>query len=240
MSERALPPPPSAEAAGGRWPAGPEQPRLEPGAVHVWRADLRDGDEQLADSLSEHERVRAAQIVGERERRLWSTSRGLLRTLLGRYLQLDPGSLALIAGAHGKPALHARAGVRALYFNMSHSGHLALFAFCEDGEVGVDVQLARTDDAARDFAALARRAFGEEAAQYLQRLASREREREFVRRWTGYEAELKQRGVGIGVGRAHASEHAGWVGELDIGADGAAAVACARRPRELSCWAWAG
>jgi hypothetical protein len=35
---------------------------------------------------------------------------GLFRALLGRYLDVDPGTLRFSAGAHGKPGLRDRTG----------------------------------------------------------------------------------------------------------------------------------
>ena len=67
---------------------------------------------------------RAARILSERNRTLWIRSRGVLRALLGRYLERDPRELRFVLGPHGKPAL-GREGMDAgedLRFNLSHSG----------------------------------------------------------------------------------------------------------------------
>jgi 4'-phosphopantetheinyl transferase len=222
-----------------RWSSGPLRPQLERAVIDVWRVDLSAFDDRQVSLLDEQERKRAAAVLGERDRRLWSASRGALRTLLGRYLQLDPGTLRFRNSAHGKPALRAVADCPAPCFNLSHSRELALYAFSERDEVGVDVELVREGSDGRpprDHVALARRAFGEDAAQYLQRVPPHEHEREFLRRWTRYEAALKQLDVGIGDRRTPIDRHASWIAELDIGTDGAAAVACAWPARELRLW----
>jgi 4'-phosphopantetheinyl transferase len=223
-------------------------PELAEGAVHVWLADLalveRAG---LAELLSAEERGRAARFARERDRQLWTLARGVLRQLLGRYLQADPGSLRLASGAHGKPALQhdrlaaAATGKRAatdlarLSFNLSHSGGLALYAFAATAAVGVDVEVARRPI---DAIALAARAFGEELAGRLAELDPATREEEFLRAWVRHEAELKCRGTGLGGASSDAERSRPWTSGLEVGPRAAAAVAVESRPSELRCWRW--
>src|SRR5271157_84058 len=87
------------------WVPGPVRPLLADGAVHVWRAELTDVAEDLAELLSDEELTRAARIVNEHDGELWRRSRGLLRALLGRYLEREPSSLRFVLGEHGKPAI---------------------------------------------------------------------------------------------------------------------------------------
>jgi 4'-phosphopantetheinyl transferase len=231
-----------------RWPLGPREPRLAPGEVHVWRADLEratdDGGAEL-DSLSDNERARAERIVAERARTRWLRSRLVLRALLARYLRIAPADIALRVGPHGKPEL-APSGVddeRAeLWFNLSHSRDVALYVLCADGPVGVDVQHARPPGARaeRDHVALAARTFGADDARRLEALDPSRREAEFLRLWTRYEAELKRRGTGIGAASSTPPSDAAEpsIVELDVGPDAAAALACTVAPRELRLWCW--
>lgn len=244
MSERDTDGPP---VAAGSWPAGPDAPRLAAGTAHVWRADLRSVADDVLDALSAKERRRGANIAGERERTLWERSRGVLRALLSRYLQISASAVEFAAGAHGKPELTGSGEQPALFFNLSHSGHLALYAFAADGPVGVDVQAARAERAGppgADHIALARRAFGEHEAQRLSLVDPERREHEFLRAWACHEAELKRLGTGIGGRDAGTDEQPSgphsspWIGELDVGEHAAAALALARRPSELRRWGW--
>jgi 4'-phosphopantetheinyl transferase len=212
---------------------------LTDGAIHVWRADLTAEAGELDDPLCDEERERAARIVNERDGELWSRSRGLLRALLGRYLQRDPRSLRFATGEHGKPALARDADEpsrsAAPSFNLSHSGQLALYAFSAAGAVGVDVELARRPI---DEVAIAARALGAAEARRLQALAPDERRREFMRAWTRHEATLKCLGVGIGGAEDAIAGRVTWIAQLELGADAAAAVAAERPARELRCWDW--
>ena len=194
------------------WAPGPAGPLLIDSAVHVWRANLATVDDELISVLVREERERAARIARERERVLWRRSRGVLRALLARYLSVKPGALHIALGPNGKPELLGDP----LYFNVSHSGEIALYALARSGPVGIDVQLARPIDAARarDHVALARRALGAEPARRLALLEEPQREREFLRLWTRYEAELKRRGTGIGGANSSDLGDVGWIGRL--------------------------
>jgi 4'-phosphopantetheinyl transferase len=235
-------------AAGSKrrdWPIGPHEPTLREHDVHIWCAELLPDADGLLALLSDDERERAERFATAELRARWGRSRGALRALLGRYLQRDPRELEFDLGPHGKPDLSSadRAHGR-LSFSLSHSEQLALYAFTTSGSVGVDVQVAQSAGAGeagrreRDHVALARRVFGEQQAQRLEAIAPEHREREFLRLWTGYEAELKRRGRGIAAGTL-APAPAPWLAELDLGTSAAAAVACEMAPRQLRCWSWA-
>ena len=158
--------------------------------VSVVAADLRE-------LLCSEEQARAERIMNERDAELWRRSRGLLRALLGRYLQRDPSSLRFAIGEHGKPSLLHEADelptasyprtatADRLSFNMSHSGQLALYAFSAAGAVGVDVETARR---ALNEVAIAARMLGQAEAQRLEQLDPDVRQREFLRAWARHEA----------------------------------------------------
>ncbi len=236
----------------GAWTPGPPHPQLADHAVHVWRADLTDVPDALGELLDDDERARAARFVSARDAARWRRSHGLLRALLGGYLQLEPASLRFTAGAHGKPALaedtggarvgaaHEPAAARTasrLSFNMSHSAQLALYAFTVTGAVGVDVEVARRHPV--DEVAIASRALGAATAERLRALEQPARGREFLAAWARHEAQLKCLGVGIGATGSD-DAHGLWLVELEMGADAAGAVAAEQAARELRCWDWHG
>jgi 4'-phosphopantetheinyl transferase len=218
----------------GTWASGPLCPQLAVGAVHVWRADLNEVAEDLENLLCTEERARAERMVDERNGELWRRSHGLLRALLGRYVQREPSSLRFSTGEHGKPAL-ADDTSPTVDFNMSHSGQLALYAFSDAGAVGVDVEVARRPT---DEVAIAARVLGASEAARLRALDPETRRREFLRAWTRYEAELKCLGIGIGGTDRVIERIRPWVADLEPGAGAAGAVATARSARELRCWGW--
>jgi 4'-phosphopantetheinyl transferase len=215
--------------------------------VHVWRADLEAVSDDLIGLLCAEERVRAGRFLSDRDRRLWARARGVLRALLGRYLQRDPRTLRFTVGEHGKPALledPANASVMAqspsptpvrLSFNMSHSRGLALYVFSDAGDVGIDVEVAGR---AIDEVAVAARTLGSVVARRLEALEPGVRQQEFLRAWVRNEAELKCRGIGIGSRPVGEDTSGLWVKELEVGPQAAAAVALEQPARGLHCWDW--
>jgi phosphopantetheinyl transferase len=107
-----------------------------PGTVEVWWVDL-DVVERASDDLDADERARVERVVPAVPRRRRAARRAELRRLLARYTGLDPASLPLRAGPHGKPECPAAAG---LGFNCSSSGPLAVYAFGAGVRVGVDLE----------------------------------------------------------------------------------------------------
>ena len=114
--------------------------------------DLDTAPDVLQELLCAEERARAARIVHARNRVLWARSRGILRALLGHYLDADPSELRFELGAHGKPALKGVTGQESdLRFNLSHSNELMLVAVTAGLEVGVDIECANDRHTAEDL-----------------------------------------------------------------------------------------
>src|SRR5690242_19076596 len=101
---------------------------LERGTIHVWRASLDQQPEvvsALDALLSDDERDRRDRFRFERDRTRSVVGRGLLRTMLGHYVALDPALLRFWYTRHRKPKLTSDGP----HFNLAHSGSAALFAF---------------------------------------------------------------------------------------------------------------
>src|SRR5436189_2592231 len=92
------------------WNSPPDRPAWPEGEVHVWRATL-DWPASSIDSLErilsadEEQRMRRFRLDDDRKRYL--VGRGLLRLLLGRYLELPPHELRFDYTPFGKPHLAA-------------------------------------------------------------------------------------------------------------------------------------
>ena len=84
---------------------------------------------------------RADRFRFRRDRARYVVGRGMLRALLGRYVGTAGRRLEFRYGEHRKPALVGDGP----YFNVSHSGATVLYAFSSETEVGIDVELMRTD-----------------------------------------------------------------------------------------------
>ena len=214
------------------WVGPPSLPRLADGVVDVWRADLAACGDGVTETLTAHERERAARFLREVDRRRWARARGVLRSLLAIYLDADPSSLAFVTEAQGKPALEPLSLLR---FNLSHSGEIALYALAIGREVGVDVEVGeRPVDAVR----LARETMGEEEARRLEALGPADRQRAFLVAWTRYEAVQKCRGTGIGA-EAPGDGAPVWASSLALGAGTIGALAVeGDAPPTVRLWQW--
>lgn len=173
---------------------------LPPGEVHIWRVDL-NGWRGSGGELDARERDRATRFRFPDVQRRWIAGRAVLRRLLERYTGIPAAEMCFARGEFGKPYL---AGSR-VYFNMSDSGDVALYAVTLDAEIGVDVERIRAIDGAN----ISRRFLPEpEAAAVLADPES------FFRVWTRREAYLKC--IGVGLRRLDLPIEAGfWVADLE-------------------------
>lgn len=165
--------------------------------VHLWYVQsdgVRDPAtlERFAALMAPAERARHDRFVFEKDRHQFLVTRGTIRTLIGRYLGVDPADCAFVANAYGRPSLSWPAGAP-LAFNLSHTNGLVVCAFAREGDIGVDVEAA---DRAIGLE-LARRFFSREEADALEALPEAERPARFLDYWTLKEAYIKARGMGL-------------------------------------------
>jgi 4'-phosphopantetheinyl transferase len=179
------------------WSPQPESLSLWSGEVHVWRADLQrppELQETFLRLLDQDERERARRFHFEKHRRRFVLSRGFLRVLLGRYLQIKPEQVRFAYGPYGKPSLLDEHSSSRLRFNASHSHELALYSFVYDCEIGVDVEYVKEDFATDD---IARHFFSASEVETLTGLPEPARAAAFFRCWTRKEAYIKALGSGL-------------------------------------------
>lgn len=187
----------------------PESP-TSPGAPFSWRelstrhdgvtlrlldvaAEAPGASEVLA-ALSVEEQARAARFRSEADRLRFALTRAALRSLLGAATGRAPEALVLTMGPHGKPCL---ANADGPFFNVSHSGSLALIGISRQRPIGVDIEWTRD---ITDMHGIAEAYFSAREHRALVALAPGEQKRAFFAIWTGKEALLKALGTGIGEG----------------------------------------
>jgi 4'-phosphopantetheinyl transferase len=179
------------------WNPPPVDLLLQPGEVHVWRAFLDHYGSHLADlrsSLSEDERTRAGRFHFERDQVHFTVGRGLLRSILARYLRQEPARLRFEYGSNGKPSLAVPLGRQPFQFNLSHSHGVALFALAHGRELGVDLEQVRPMD---DAEQIAKSYYTAREHALLRELSGSRKEEAFFKCWTRKEAYLKATGTGI-------------------------------------------
>ena len=186
-----------------QWP-GDGAP-LEPWLLRVDRSNPRvlaaTAELEALLSCQEQEKMNRLRRPDDRQRTL--LGRGVLRLVLGAWLDRDPAALRFAAGPHGKPQLldpgPSTPQGNPPQFNISHSGDLILLAFHAAAPVGVDVERQQPD---LDWRPIARRCLAPAQVESLLALPQAEAASAFVESWCDLEAGLKARGVGL----AQASE----------------------------------
>lgn len=179
------------------WTASPEAPVIERGTVHLWRVQLPALASSLpwlrsllsSDELAKAERYRLIEV---RDRSI--LTRGALRQILSRYVEIDPEQLHFCYSATGKPSLNPASGGDWLRFNLSHKGGLMLCAVCTGREVGVDVEQLDGIQTGADIAGLF---FTGEEGRFLQSVPEARRPAAFLHCWTRHEARAKALGRGL-------------------------------------------
>ncbi len=178
------------------WNPPPATWRLDQDEVHVWRAALDLPAATLAalrGTLAADEQERAGRFHFAHDRDHFTAARGILRALLGRYLDRNPAQLEFSYGPVGKPVL-APAWAADWRFNVSHSGGIALYAFARGREVGVDVERVRPEYPGEP---VARRFFSPAEVAALAAVPPDRRREAFFLCWTRKEAYIKATGRGL-------------------------------------------
>ena len=168
---------------------------LKEGEVHVWCAALGRPAmiARLLTLLADDERERAERFRVRDDFARFVVSRALLRTILGRYLDLEPRELRFSTTPNGKPVL-AKPYENALMFNLSRSRELVLYAIASDVEVGIDVEREGQD---LEVDQLAECFFTPAEAASIRRLSGSEKSTAFLTYWVCKEAYIKATGEGL-------------------------------------------
>ena len=179
------------------WRPAPTTLTLSDSEVHLFRVNLeqpRWAVSKMSASLSAEEEERAGRFHFQRDRRRFTISRGVLRAVIGRYLEKSPESIRFSYGEQGKPELAPAMGATPMQFNVAHSRELALIAVTAGAAVGVDIERIRQLD---DAGAIAERYFSARESAIFRRLPEDEQEAAFFNCWTRKEAFIKAIGEGL-------------------------------------------
>jgi len=242
------------------WAYPPPTIILGSNEVHVWRASLDEPPPQIDSflhTLAADEQSRAERFYFQRDRERFITAHGVLRAILGFYLNRAPKCLSFCYSSHGKPALAWESGGDAIRFNMSHSHGVALYAVARGREVGIDLEFIRRD---LEVEQIAERFVSRRETATLRALPTDLRKYAFFLCWTRKEAYIKATGEGLslpldqfdvslipGEPAALLSTQSGldealrWsLQELTLASGYVAALAVEGRGWSLSCWQWPG
>lgn len=163
--------------------------------IHIWHAhwpSFKCKTDYLSGLLTKTELEKSSRFKFALDRERSIITRGILRILLGKYLNEDPAALEIIKNSHGKPYLGKH---NSLKFNISDSGNMALFGFVKDHEIGVDIEQLRSDI---DIPDIAERFFSKKEAGTIKAISEpQKKSRAFFNCWSRKEAFIKAIGLGL-------------------------------------------
>ena len=171
--------------------------RLSSHEIHIWCADLKRALAEQAilyDLLSIDERKRVSEYKFEKDAQYYTCARGILRTILGRYLTMEPQNIHFLYNDYGKPYLVTEKKSNFVQFNLSHSGDLALYVFSKDYEVGIDLEKVKSFDNLLD---IAQQFFSVQEIANLNTVQAERRLESFYKCWTRKESVIKAIGCGL-------------------------------------------
>jgi 4'-phosphopantetheinyl transferase len=214
----------------GEWLTPPKELVLAEDEVHVWRASL-EWEPAYAHAfrrlLSTDEIAKADRFYFEKDRSHFIAARGVLRTILGRYLRVYPSRLRFFYKLYGKPALIGESRGKTYSFNLSHSHGLLLLAITCGGEVGIDIERIHAGLAGQGQE-IAERFFAPNECAKLSVLPTELKAEAFFKCWTRKEAYVKAKGGGLSVPLDHF--------EVSLSPGEPAALLHAASSREISDW----
>ncbi len=240
------------------WNSPPLDLTLDLGAIHVWRVSLAQTEsclQSLQQTLSTDEQTKAERFHFPKDRSQFIVSRGALRAILSRYLNINSHILRFDYNPYGKPSLIAAQGGDTLRFNLSHSRGIALIALTQNRDIGVDIEGINPNisylEIAESFFSSLENTMLRSLPEHLQLTA-------FFTCWTRKEAYIKAVGKGLSIplnqfdvtlapGEPAAllnvednpEEASRWsLIELIPSSDMVAAVAVAGDCSKLHCWEW--
>jgi len=179
------------------WQTPPRDLELLSRDVHVWRASLEQPSEvvkQLIEMVSDDERTRETRFRFGQDQRYSVVRRGILRTILGRYLGIDPSEIRFCYSPYGKPFLEQEISGGTLRFNLAYAHQLALFVFARGRDIGIDVEYVRSVPEADQ---IVEHFFSFQEKVLFHSLPSHVRQEAFLTWWTRKEAYIKAIGVGL-------------------------------------------
>jgi 4'-phosphopantetheinyl transferase len=165
--------------------------------VHVWRVPLNLMTfhiQNLRKILSVDELARASRFHFERDQKRFIASRGILRNILGHYLDKKPHTICFEYTKQGKPILSSQSGCSSIYFNLSHSDEFVLYAVTPDQNIGIDIECIRSDI---NMDQIAQSFFSQGEISSLKKAPKDLWPEVFFQYWTRKEAFLKALGEGI-------------------------------------------
>lgn len=234
------------------WPSIPDVLQIPKDQLHIYLTDLDAlrSPTKYRSLLSSEELNRADGYVHDEDRDRFIVRRGILRELLGRYVNLSPADINLDYSEHGKPLLCDAQNPSGLTFSLATCGGMALYAFACDHPVGIDLECILPEE---NLLEMAKQQFSCREYEDLSNLPQTLQPQAFYTCWTCKEAYIKARGViplkqfdiafdpretpQLTADRVDPSQNKQWYfSTLDLGDHWSAAAVIGCKSIPLRCW----
>jgi 4'-phosphopantetheinyl transferase len=173
---------------------------LSSAEIHLWLASYDEiADERLhaayRELLDPAERAQEPRFYFARDRRRYLVTRALVRTVLSRYVTIDPKDWVFSTNSYGRPEIaNVLPDDSRLSFNLSHTHSLIVLGVTKQRALGVDVENVRSREAA---IGVANHYFAPPEVATLNAAPGHEQHYRFFEYWTFKESYIKARGMGL-------------------------------------------
>jgi 4'-phosphopantetheinyl transferase len=178
--------------------------------IDVWLAYYNEiADPRLHEAyralLTDEERGKEFRFYFPDDQRRYLVTRALVRTVLARYLPVQPTDWRFSNNQWGRPEISNLARDECgLRFNISHTKGLIALGVAHGRELGVDVENLRTRDVSLE---IADRFFAEPEVAELATVPKERQQDRFFEYWTFKESYIKARGMGLSIPLGQFSFH---------------------------------
>lgn len=166
---------------------------LKENDLHIWQVSFLSNPallELCKSVLSSEDLEKSKWLKFEKDQNKYLISQGVLRLLLADYININSSKILISRHNKGKPFAK---NDKSLFFNMSNSGNLCVYAFTRNSEVGIDIEEKRS---LLDLEDLIRKNLTKNEIEYINKKPD-EKINNFFRFWTMKEAYLKAIGEGM-------------------------------------------
>ncbi len=167
------------------------------GEIHLWYSLLDQPDDIINyfwAILSKEEKDRISKYKFKSLRNRHTVSKGLLKSFISNYLNIEPEEINFVQNEYGKPMLQPELNEIDLQFNVSHSKHLGMFAFTKAHELGIDVESIQETPNLNEIIAMC---FSDFEKEWFYKSEPGLQKELFYKVWTGKEAFIKAIGTGL-------------------------------------------
>jgi 4'-phosphopantetheinyl transferase len=173
---------------------------LPPAEIHLWLAFYDEiTDERLLSDyrslLNSAEKEQQVRFYFAKDRLRYLVTRALVRTVMSRYVPIDPRDWVFSTNAYGCPEIANAQGREAfLSFNISHTESLIVLGVTTHRALGVDVENFRAREVSIE---IADRYFAPAEVAALNNVPPQQQQYRFFEYWTFKESYIKARRMGL-------------------------------------------